>query len=100
MQAPLKDSLISQYKANELTADTIIYQLQSNINDLNNLNTEQGKKITRLRWNVLKVGVIGCGHLGKFHTKMHTMLEDISELQGVYDINPDQSKKVSEEYGR
>ena len=55
----LKDSLISQYKANELTADTIIYQLQSNINDLNDLNTEQGKKITRLRWNVLKVGVIG-----------------------------------------
>ncbi|NOR45843.1 MAG: gfo/Idh/MocA family oxidoreductase [Candidatus Delongbacteria bacterium] len=46
----------------------------------------------------LKVGVIGCGHLGKFHTKMHTMLEDISELQGVYDLNPDQSKKVSEEF--
>ena len=59
MQAPLKDSLISQYKSNELTADTIIYQLQSNINDLNDLNTEQGKKITKLRWNVLKVGVIG-----------------------------------------
>ena len=59
MQAPLKDSLISQYKDNELTADTIIYQLQSNINDLNNLNTEQGKKITRLRWNVLK-GIV-CG---------------------------------------
>ena len=46
----------------------------------------------------LKVGVIGCGHLGKFHTKMHTMLEDISELIGVYDLNPDQSKKVADEF--
>ena len=46
----------------------------------------------------LKVGVIGCGHLGKFHTKMHTMLEDISKLIGVYDINPDQSKKVADEF--
>ena len=48
--------------------------------------------------NKLKVGIIGCGHLGKFHTKMHTMLEDISELIGVYDINPDQSKLVAEEF--
>lgn len=48
--------------------------------------------------NRLKVGVIGCGHLGKFHTKMHTMLEDISELIGVYDINPEQSKKVADEF--
>jgi len=58
MQSPLKDSLISQYQYNELTADTIIYQLQSNINNLNDLNTEQGKKITKLRWNVLK-GLVG-----------------------------------------
>ncbi|MDA3838329.1 MAG: Gfo/Idh/MocA family oxidoreductase [Candidatus Delongbacteria bacterium] len=46
----------------------------------------------------LKVGVIGCGHLGKFHTKMHTMLPDISELIGVYDLNPEQSQKVSGEF--
>ncbi len=43
-----------------------------------------------------KIGIAGCGHLGKLHTKMHTMLPDISELIGVYDINPEAVKTASE----
>ncbi|HAQ62751.1 TPA: oxidoreductase, partial [Candidatus Delongbacteria bacterium] len=43
-----------------------------------------------------KIGIAGCGHLGKLHTKMHTMLPDISELIGVYDINPETVKTASE----
>ena len=58
MQSPLKDSLINQYQYQVKTADTIINSLHFSNNELNNLNTEQGKKITKLRWTVLKVGVI------------------------------------------
>ncbi len=45
-----------------------------------------------------RIGVAGCGHLGKLHTKMHTMLPDISELIGVYDINPEAAKAASEQF--
>jgi predicted dehydrogenase len=44
----------------------------------------------------IKIGIAGCGHLGKLHAKMHTMLPDVSELIGVYDINPDAVKASSE----
>lgn len=43
-----------------------------------------------------RIGIAGCGHLGKLHTKMQTMLPDISELIGVYDINPEAVKTASE----
>ena len=46
-----------------------------------------------------RIGIAGCGHLGKLHTKMHTMLPDISELIGVYDINADAAKAASEQFG-
>ncbi|MCG2760557.1 MAG: Gfo/Idh/MocA family oxidoreductase [Candidatus Delongbacteria bacterium] len=45
-----------------------------------------------------RIGIAGCGHLGKIHTKMHTMLSDISELIGVYDINSEAVKTASELY--
>ncbi|MGD9707307.1 MAG: Gfo/Idh/MocA family protein [Candidatus Delongbacteria bacterium] len=45
-----------------------------------------------------RIGIAGCGHLGKLHTKMHTMLPDISELIGVYDINADAAKAASEQF--
>lgn len=47
---------------------------------------------------ITKIGIAGCGHLGKLHTKMHTMLPEISELTGVYDINPEAAKAASELY--
>ncbi len=46
-----------------------------------------------------RIGIAGCGHLGKLHTKMHTMLNDISELIGVYDINIEAAKAASEQFG-
>ncbi len=46
----------------------------------------------------LKVGVIGCGHLGRWHVKMHTMIEN-SELIGAYDIEFEKAKKVCDEFG-
>lgn len=45
----------------------------------------------------LKVGVIGCGHLGRWHVKMHTMIEN-SDLVGIYDINREQAEKVATEF--
>jgi len=39
----------------------------------------------------IKVGVIGCGHLGRWHVKMHTMIDD-SELIGAYDIDYSKAK--------
>ncbi|RKY91307.1 MAG: gfo/Idh/MocA family oxidoreductase [Ignavibacteriae bacterium] len=45
----------------------------------------------------LKVGVIGTGHLGRFHTKMFTEIENC-ELVSIYDSNSEQAKNVSEEY--
>ena len=45
----------------------------------------------------LKIGVIGCGHLGRWHTKMHTMLET-SELIGVFDTDKEKCNKIAEEF--
>lgn len=49
----------------------------------------------------IKVGIIGCGHLGKMHLKNIKELEkerkDI-ELKGIYDIDIEKSKSVSAEF--
>lgn len=47
---------------------------------------------------MLKVGVIGTGHLGKIHTKL---IKEVmrAELIGVYDIDSNVSKTVAEELG-
>lgn len=46
---------------------------------------------------MLKIGLLGTGHLGKIHLKL---LKTISEVQlvGFFDQNPDVAKKVSEEF--
>ncbi|WP_028573598.1 Gfo/Idh/MocA family oxidoreductase [Desulfonatronovibrio hydrogenovorans] len=41
----------------------------------------------------LKLGVVGVGHLGKFHARLAAEIE-IIDLVGVYDINQDQAAKV------
>jgi len=54
----LKDSLIVTYKLQVKTADTIINGLQFANQELTTNLTNEGKKVVKLRWNVLK-GVIG-----------------------------------------
>jgi predicted dehydrogenase len=49
----------------------------------------------------IKIGIIGCGHLGKFHIKNLVDLskerEDI-EIKGVYDINPEKMEYVKDNF--
>ncbi len=47
---------------------------------------------------MLKIGVLGCGHLGKIHIKCIRMI-DSYELVGIYDTNKKVALKLSEEYG-
>ena len=47
---------------------------------------------------MLRAGVIGCGHLGKFHIKQLSESKRY-ELAGVYDKNQDIAKIVSKEFG-
>ncbi len=46
----------------------------------------------------LKIGIVGTGHLGKFHLKL---LKEIpqADLLGVYDINKETAFKISNEFG-
>ena len=46
----------------------------------------------------MKTGVIGVGHLGKFHTKIYSQLQD-SQLIGVFDLNQEKAARVAEEFG-
>ncbi|HEY1871480.1 MAG TPA: Gfo/Idh/MocA family oxidoreductase, partial [Chitinophagaceae bacterium] len=46
---------------------------------------------------MLKIGVFGVGHLGKFHLNNWTEIEG-TELVGFYDPNDDIAKEVSEKY--
>jgi predicted dehydrogenase len=45
----------------------------------------------------LKVGIIGTGHLGKFHIKMLTQIDNC-EVVGVFDANPDVAKDAGNEF--
>lgn len=47
---------------------------------------------------MLKIGVLGLGHLGKIHVKCIQMIDQY-ELVGVFDVNEKTAKKVSEEQG-
>jgi len=47
--------------------------------------------------NKIKLGIIGTGHLGKFHTKLAKEIENC-ELIGIYDINLKQAEKISSEF--
>lgn len=46
---------------------------------------------------MLKIGVLGAGHLGKTHIKCLQMLDDQYDLVGFYDSNEETRKEVSEE---
>lgn len=48
---------------------------------------------------MLKIGVLGAGHLGKIHLYCIQQLENTYELVGFYDANPNTRKAVSLEYG-
>jgi len=45
---------------------------------------------------VLKAGVIGVGHLGRFHAQKYVSIDGV-KLIGVYDLNPERAKLVAEE---
>jgi len=45
----------------------------------------------------LRVGVVGVGYLGKFHTKIYSTLPEV-ELVGVVDANRDTADKIAAEY--
>ena len=47
---------------------------------------------------MLKIGVVGAGHLGKIHIKCIKELKEY-ELVGFYDIDPEVSKEVSKQFG-
>ena len=44
---------------------------------------------------MLKIGVIGAGHLGKIHLKCLKQIPEI-ELVGFYDVNTETAKEISE----
>ena len=46
---------------------------------------------------MLKVGVVGCGHLGKIHTKLLSQSENY-KLIGIYDKDNEESIRVSDEF--
>lgn len=48
---------------------------------------------------MLKIGVLGAGHLGKIHLRLLKELTDVYELVGFYDPNADHAKTVSAEMG-
>jgi predicted dehydrogenase len=49
-------------------------------------------------WYMLKIGVLGAGHLGKIHIRCIKEISDY-HLVGFYDPNEDISAKVEQEYG-
>ncbi|AEV31912.1 putative dehydrogenase [Owenweeksia hongkongensis DSM 17368] len=48
---------------------------------------------------MLKVGVLGAGHLGKIHLKCLSNLPEHYNVVGFYDANPEVAAKVSDEMG-
>lgn len=48
---------------------------------------------------MLKIGVLGAGHLGKIHLNCLKGLSDLFSIEGFYDPNPEVAQKVSAEYG-
>jgi len=48
---------------------------------------------------MLRIGVLGAGHLGKIHIKQIKELSNVYELVGFYDQDPATAAKVEEEFG-
>lgn len=49
--------------------------------------------------HMLKIGVLGAGHLGRIHIKCIQALEKEYQLIGFYDPNPESAKTAIEQYG-
>jgi len=47
---------------------------------------------------MLKIGILGAGHLGKIHLKLANQSEKL-ELAGFYDPNEENAKKIEQEFG-
>jgi predicted dehydrogenase len=47
---------------------------------------------------MLKIGVLGAGHLGKIHIKCLQELSDLYQVIGFYDIDKEKSKEVEEHF--
>ena len=45
----------------------------------------------------LKIGVVGVGALGRFHTKLYREIENV-ELVGIYDVNVENVERISTEF--
>ena len=58
----------------------------------------QRKYFYNKQGDMLKIGVLGAGHLGKIHIRLIKEIPEY-ELVGFYDQNPENAKKVSEELG-
>jgi predicted dehydrogenase len=48
---------------------------------------------------MLKIGVIGAGHLGKIHIRLALELNDVFEFVGFYDADIENAEKVAETFG-
>lgn len=48
---------------------------------------------------MLKIGVLGAGHLGKIHLRLIRELTNDYELAGFFDPDPETAKQVSEQFG-
>jgi predicted dehydrogenase len=48
---------------------------------------------------MLKIGVLGVGHLGKIHLNCLGMLENVYEITGFFDPDDDQAAQAEEKYG-
>ena len=48
---------------------------------------------------MLKVGVLGAGHLGKIHIRLLLELSDKFDFVGFFDPNEENAKHASEEFG-
>ncbi len=46
----------------------------------------------------LKLGIIGVGHMGQFHVSVATTLKNKISLNGIYDIDMEKSKEISNKY--
>ncbi len=47
--------------------------------------------------SILKVGVIGVGHLGEYHVQKYKAIPEV-ELAGIVDINPDRAEEIAARY--
>ena len=48
---------------------------------------------------MLKIGVLGAGHLGKIHLRQIRELPELFELVGFYDAQPEVAQSVAAEFG-